>query len=47
MRTAAAAVVGTLIAGGGLGAAASGSAVEADRQTPAHQVTVLKVEGMT
>ncbi len=47
MRMAAAAVVGILSVGGGLGAASSGSAVQAARQTPAYQVTVLKVEGMT
>lgn len=37
MRMAAAAVVGILIVGGGLGAASSGSAVQAARQTPAYQ----------
>ena len=47
MRIAAAAIVGVLSVGWGLDAAASGAAIRAAHQTPAHQVTVLKVEGMT
>jgi len=47
MRIIAAAIVGVLSVGWGLDAWASAATIQAARQTPAHQVTVLKVEGMT
>ena len=46
MRLGAAAVVGVLISGWGLDAAASSSAIQAAQRVPEEQ-TVLKVEGMT
>ena len=45
MRVAAAAIVGVLSVGWGLDASASAAAIQAARQTPAHQVTVLRSRG--
>jgi len=47
MRMAAAAIVGVLSVGSGLDASARAATFQTARQTPAHHVTVLKVEGMT